>query len=887
MSRRIGKCTKHVVFDEASLTRQHLTPGSRRLVGASGRDPANYTSEASVLTDIESRPHPYSDVIRVQFGLRDSLNHGFQFTPSVPRNRIYVSGTERGSPGARISNKHRRLRHAYLISVAGSHVHNPTDLPVILAKLSIDNPTQVEWIFAPDRGKPSDHTPTPTILLHMDQLAAARSVISEVLKSDQEKRDADNDKDDSTDTMDVSDKDATSNPQNGDDDEWTPEEVQIHEELCLLAVAEKSLEPIAQKRNATRRQLQKQEDWKHWHRAEFKMLDEYFNQEMYGTPVEAHTIPKKAKILSSVWCYALKHDGRYKARNVCNGQPRIVRGLKTKITMADTYAASLSQTEFRIYHALAAYHNWISYGADATNAFAYSPPPEGTVYMRVDAQYVEWYHAKYPTRPRITTKHLLPVQHALQGHPESPRLWEMFVSEKLSDKGFTSPPHAPCIYSGVYDGQECFILRQVDDFNVATANKDTAAKLYNELHKEFALVQESSHVTRMYGVNVEQTRNYIKIHLNDYIDGMIKQYEWMQGLSPDAYSTPITDDMGKKLDEVRVPPADSQRQELEKQFGFKFRELMGKLIFAMVCGRFDISCELSRLSQYNENPGALHYDALRSVAKHLVRTKTRGLIYWRIGSRPELPDVPLDASPPPINTDSLPHKDRGPFDLEATVVRPQKFTDTSSGLPFGEVHDSFSDSNHASDKNHRRSLSGSVIMFNGTAIDYKTVIQSSVSFSSCEAELVALAMTAKRTKYIRHILVGLGYKLPGPTKIWCDNEGARHVTNATGTTKRLRHVDIPYFALQEWRKRKEIHVDRIHTHANPSDMFTKSLTGQLYNRHVYRLAGYYGPKSYNLTIQKPDFSTPAPLGGLGNTIQSRVRFKVDSPANTQAPPDSE
>jgi hypothetical protein len=148
-------------------------------------------------------------------------------------------------------------------------------------------------------------------------------------------------------------------------------------------------------------------------------------------------------------------------------------------------------------------------------------------------------------------------------------------------------------------------------------------------------------------------------------------------------------------------------------------------------------------------------------------------------------------------------------------------------------------------------------------------------------------MTPKRTKDIRYILLGLGYKLTQPTKIWCDNEGAKHVTNATGTTKRLHHVDIPFFALQEWFKRKEIEVTRIHTSANPSDMFTKSLTGQLYNRHVYRLAGYYGPKTYNTSIQTPDFATPAPLGGLGNTRQSRVKFKLNPVANTQAPPESE
>jgi hypothetical protein len=287
----------------------------------------------------------------------------------------------------------------------------------------------------------------------------------------------------------------------------------------------------------TSKQCQKQEDWKHWHSAEFKMLDEYFNQDMYGIPIEADKLPKHAKNLSSVWCYAIKNDGRYKARNVCNGQPRVVGGLKTKITLADTYAASLSQTEFRIYHALAAHHNWISYGADATNAFAYSPPPEGIVFTRVDVQYVEWYHAKFPDRPRITTDFLLPVQHALQGHPESPRLWEMFVSEKLGEKGFTSPPHAPCLYSGIYDGRPCLILRQVDDFNVATTNKETAITLYNELHKEFALVQEAGPVNRMYGVNINQTRNYIKIHLTDYIDSTIKQYPWLQGLHPDGTSS--------------------------------------------------------------------------------------------------------------------------------------------------------------------------------------------------------------------------------------------------------------------------------------------------------------------------------------------------------------
>jgi hypothetical protein len=82
--------------------------------------------------------------------------------------------------------------------------------------------------------------------------------------------------------------------------------------------------------------------------------------------------------------------------------------------------------------------------------------------------------------------------------------------------------------------------------------------------------------------------------------------------------------------------------------------------------------------------------------------------------------------------------------------------------------------------------------------------------------------------------------MDGPTTIYCDNEGAKKVAEATGTTKRLRHVDMQYFAIQEWVKLDEITVRKVHTTVNVADLMTKALSPKLHYLHMNRLMGYFG-----------------------------------------------
>lgn len=62
--------------------------------------------------------------------------------------------------------------------------------------------------------------------------------------------------------------------------------------------------------------------------------------------------------------------------------------------------------------------NFKVYSADVSNAFVEAPPPKAPLYVTIDKQFKEWWASK--GRKPLPDNSVLPVQRALQGHPESP-----------------------------------------------------------------------------------------------------------------------------------------------------------------------------------------------------------------------------------------------------------------------------------------------------------------------------------------------------------------------------------------------------------------------------------------------------------------------------------
>ena len=190
-------------------------------------------------------------------------------------------------------------------------------------------------------------------------------------------------------------------------------------------------------------------------------------------------------------------------------------------------------------------------------------------------------------------------------------------------------------------------------------------------------------------------------------------------------------------------------------------------------------------------------------------------MYWRQQPLSHLPSVPLDQ--PEIDASLPPFPTAGPLELVGYV-----------------------DAAHATDLDTRRSVTGFAFCLAGGAIAYKSKLQATVSTSSTESEFLAAVHAAKVAKYLRSVLHELGFPQDGPTSLYEDNQAAIAMINGDKPSPRSRHVDIQYFAIQEWQSKGDIVMKYIPTSINPADGKTKSLGWILHSRHARRIMGHYG-----------------------------------------------
>jgi hypothetical protein len=270
-------------------------------------------------------------------------------------------------------------------------------------------------------------------------------------------------------------------------------------------------------------------------------------------------------------------------------------------------------------------------------------------------------------------------------------------------------------------------------------------------------------------------------------------------------------------DYATAPRAETREyRDLETAAGFSYRSVLGALIYAYVVARPDIGHAVTTLARFSDHPAKIHYDALRRVARYLRMTKHWGLLYWR---RTLITSLPPGTFKPLLSDPSLPD-----FPQPVSPIELAGYVDAA----------------HATDLTTRRSITGLVFMFGGGPLAYKSKIQSTVSTSSTEAEFLAAVHAAKIAKYLRSILLELGYPQLAPTTLYEDNAAAILMVNASRPTPRARHIDIQHFALQEWKANKEIVLSHIPGVINSADSLTKSLGSTLHFRHVRRLMGHYG-----------------------------------------------
>lgn len=516
--------------------------------------------------------------------------------------------------------------------------------------------------------------------------------------------------------------------------------------------------------------------------------------------------------MRAVWNYVIKWDGVKKARICCDGRPLALRGVKLVHAI---YTACVSQTGMKLFMALSALLGYYIFDLDAVNAYAQGGKPYDDCYLIVDEPFRDWYRLRFGKT--IPPGYVVPILCPLQGHPDAGEVWQTHVNSVLLSFGFKSTTHEPCLYRGTFRGHDILLCRQVDDMLIAGSNQSVLRAFATEIGKHLNVTIGDGPSTHYNGLDILQMREGIKIHCSTYLTKLAAAHGWDTTSSKPI--EPIHPSAVKTLESTTGPSIDSaEGRQLMTKNGFNYRAVVGEIVYAYILCHPDFGFAVTLLSRFNTCPARCHYDAAKRCLKSLLRSADEGIWYWRRSPLDDLP--PASHVPRPLED----------YELDFPIMADPFLASATVDASFGP------------NLLCRHSVGASFIYLGLLyLISYVGKLQPFTTDSSCAAEFVQYVHTGKRLKYVRSILIELGIKQHGPSPIYGDNMAAIMMANNTRPTERTRHLDIRWFALQEW-----IHVDcdiillHIPGVLNPSDAQSKALSYRLHHRHMSRAMGALG-----------------------------------------------
>jgi hypothetical protein len=198
----------------------------------------------------------------------------------------------------------------------------------------------------------------------------------------------------------------------------------------------------------------------------------------------------------------------------------------------------------------------------------------------------------------------------------------------------------------------------------------------------------------------------------------------------------------KRIKRLHVCDTDAPSDDTEAALMKKtpYREAISSLMYAAaVATHPNISFTVSALSQFLENPGQLHWEAMKCVLHYLSGTKDCVLTYGNER-----------------------HKLLG-------------FTDADGAL-----------------QEHRHTVSGYAFLIDGAAISWASQKQEIITLSTTKAEYIATTHAAKESIWLCQFTKSLFGPIPTPTTLYCDNQATIHLATDDNYHAHMKHIDIHF-----------------------------------------------------------------------------------------------
>ena len=300
--------------------------------------------------------------------------------------------------------------------------------------------------------------------------------------------------------------------------------------------------------------------------------------------------------------YAVKHDGRFKARLVADGH-------LTKEPVESIYSGVVSLRSLRMVVFLSQLNNLEIWGADVGNAYLEAYTDEKLCIM-AGPEFKE------------LQGHLLIMVKALYGTRSGGARWHDRLFDILQELKFKPSKADPDVWMRPEPGGTCYeyIAVYVDD--LAIAAKDPQA-FCNELKKKYNLKLKGVgpleyHLGCTYKKDPDGT---LAADPRRYVNKILESYKRMFKEKPRKSRPPLEGGDHPELDTSELCDEHQTKQ---------FQTLIGQLQWLISLGRFDIAVHVMSLSRFRAQPRKGHLDRAKRIVGYLLFLPD-GAIRFRIG----------------------------------------------------------------------------------------------------------------------------------------------------------------------------------------------------------------------------------------------------------------
>ncbi|GKA85266.1 retrotransposon protein, putative, ty1-copia subclass [Tanacetum coccineum] len=311
------------------------------------------------------------------------------------------------------------------------------------------------------------------------------------------------------------------------------------------------------------------------------------------------------------------------------------------------------------------------------------------------------------------------LQRSIHGLKQASRSLNKRFDDEIKKIGFTQNPDEPCVYLKASGSNVAFLVLYVDALLLMGNSVTLLKEVKSWLCKCFSM-KNLGETAYILGIKIVHDRSKWLIALSQsaYLEKILKKFRMEN--SKKGYIPMMEKSDYRKSQGAKTPTKVQRMQRVP------YAPAIGSIMYAVRCTRPDVAFAQNLCSHFQQNPGEIHWTAVKTILLYLMNTKDMVLVY---GEKPK-------------------------YELKVSC---------------------YADASFQTDKDDTKSQTGYVFVLNGGAVDWKSAKQSTTAMSSTEAEYIATVEASMEAIRMRKFIDGLGGVMPSnkrPMEMLCDNEPA-------------------------------------------------------------------------------------------------------------------